>query len=306
MRFLVAAAVLFSLAPRASAAITASEASRLAAGTTVVREVRSAVSQDLWNRARCIVAIPELKKAAVVAGAEDSKGMMSCRAGDGWSAPAFFELAKGSWRGLQAGVEPVDLVLLVMNESGVQKLLDNKVTLGADTSVAVGQTGRQAQAVTGAEILAYSRANGLVAGIDLSGGVLRPDANANRNVYGDSATPRTVLASRALSAPTEAAPFLQALNSVDAAGGGKSAAAPAAASPPQGRASADVPPTADSDLRVRIVAMQQTLDRLISDASSRPVGTSGSSAPETIAVDRTRLMQLRQQLDALLSALDKR
>src|SRR5207248_561697 len=101
-----------------------------------------------------------------------------CRSGEKWSAPVFLQLAKGSW-GFQAGAEQVDVVLLVMNESGVQKLLQNKVTLGADASVAAGPIGRQGQIATDAyltaEILSASCAQGLFAGINLSGGVLRPD-----------------------------------------------------------------------------------------------------------------------------------
>ena len=119
--------------------------------------------------------------------ASTARACMSCRAGDGWSAPVFLELAKGSW-GFQAGAEEIDVVMLVMNESGVQKLLKNKVNLGADASVAAGPVGRQGQVGTDvsltAEILAYSRAKGLFAGVNLSGGVLRPDEDANRDAYG--------------------------------------------------------------------------------------------------------------------------
>src|SRR2546428_3616881 len=105
--------------------------------------------------------------------------------------------------------------MLVMNEEGVQKLLQNKVNLGIDASVAAGPIGRQAQAGTDAylkaEILSYSRAQGLFAGIDLSGGVLRPDEDANQDAYGAGATPRTILASREISAPVEATAFMTAL-----------------------------------------------------------------------------------------------
>src|SRR4030095_14431743 len=139
---------------------------------------------------------------------------MSGRAGEGWSAPVFMQLAKGSW-GFQAGAEQVDLVLLVMNESGAQKMLKNKVSLGADASVAAGPIGRRGgggtDAALTAEILSYSRSKGLFAGIDLSGGVLRPDDDINKQVYGRNATPSTILASRDISAPTDAAPFIRAL-----------------------------------------------------------------------------------------------
>src|SRR4030095_13445389 len=140
---------------------------------------------DYWDRARCVIVIPDLKKAAFVFGGEYGKGAMSCRAGEAWSAPLFMQLAKGSW-GFQAGAEEADLVLLVMNEGGVQKLLSNKVNLGADASVACGPVGRKAGASTDAalttEILSYSRSRGLFAGINLSGGMLRPDEDTNVGV----------------------------------------------------------------------------------------------------------------------------
>ena len=100
------------------------------------------IPEDLWNKADCVAVIPSVKKAAFVFGGEYGKGVMSCRSGDRWRAPVFLQLAKGSW-GFQAGAEQVDLVLLVMNETGVQKLLQNKVTLGADASVAAGPLGRR-------------------------------------------------------------------------------------------------------------------------------------------------------------------
>src|SRR5262245_58607809 len=120
----------------------ADEASRLSESAKIVQEIRNDIPQEYWNKARCVAVIPDLKKAAFIFGGEYGKGVMICRAGEGWSAPLFMQLAKGSW-GFQAGAEQVDLVLLVMNESGVEKLLKNKVTLGADASVAAGPLGRR-------------------------------------------------------------------------------------------------------------------------------------------------------------------
>src|SRR5437660_407179 len=131
----------------------ASEASRLTLAATAVREIRNEIPEEYWNRARCVLVVPELKKAAFILGGEYGKGVMSCRAGEQWSAPVFMQLAKGSW-GFQAGVEQADLVLLVMNERGVQKLLENKTTLGADASVAAGPVGRRAVAATAAAMTA--------------------------------------------------------------------------------------------------------------------------------------------------------
>ena len=116
-----------------------------------------------------------MKKAAFVVGGEYGSGVMSCHRGNAWSAPVFMQLMKGSW-GLQIGAEQVDLVILAMNQRGVDKLLQDKVTLGADASIAAGPVGRRASAATdaqlSAELLSYSRSQGLFAGIDLSGGVL--------------------------------------------------------------------------------------------------------------------------------------
>ena len=287
----------------------ASEASRLTAAASALREIRTEIPQEYWSRARCVMVIPELKKAAFIIGGEYGKGVMSCRAGDQWSAPVFMQIAKGSW-GFQAGVEQADLVLLVMNDSGVQKLLRNKVNLGADASIAAGPLGRRGgvstDAAVTAEILSYSRSKGLFAGIDLSGGVLRPDGDANTATYGARAMPSTILATREMSAPPEAAPFLAALRETSVASTPKSMAeaAPAPARPA-------TTPTSDDDLRARVVDIQQLVDRLLADTTPAPVGTSGTvggSAPATgmTTVDRNRLLQLRQQLDSLIAALNRR
>src|SRR3982750_3121538 len=137
-----AAAAVAGTCGSARAAITAAEIGRLASAASVLPDMGAVGPQPYWDRARCVALIPDLKKAAFVFGGEYGKGVMSCRAGDGWSAPVFMQIAKGSW-GFQAGVEQADLILLVMNESGVQKLLKNKVNLGADASVAAGPLGRR-------------------------------------------------------------------------------------------------------------------------------------------------------------------
>jgi lipid-binding SYLF domain-containing protein len=120
---------------------------------------------------------------------------MSCRQGATWTAPVFMDLTKGSV-GLQAGVQSTELILLIMNRKGLDKLLSNKVTLGADASIAAGPVGRTASAATDAqmtaEMLSYSRSKGIFAGIDLSGGSLRPDKDANARAYGANVTARDV------------------------------------------------------------------------------------------------------------------
>jgi len=310
-RLAVSVAAVLAFAAPARAALKPNDAERLQNAARIVQEIRNDIPQDYWDRARCVVVIPDLKKAAFIFGGEFGKGVMSCRSGDGWSAPVFMQLAKGSW-GFQAGAEQVDLILLIMNEQGVQKLLNNKVSLGADASVAAGPIGRAGSVGTDAEltaeILSYSRAKGLFAGINLSGGVLRPDEDANRDAYGAQATPRTILASRSLSAPPEAQRFLAALGraAVTAAPTERPAGGQASSTPPSPRAM--TPPTTDDDVRTQIVEMQQTLDRLLagSSAAPAPTGTTGSTAAGTITVDREQLVRLRRQLDALLTSLNRR
>jgi lipid-binding SYLF domain-containing protein len=297
------------------AALSPGQAARLATAARVAEDIRAIVPADYWNRAHCVAVIPELKKAAFIFGGEYGKGVMSCRAGSGWSAPLFLQLAKGSW-GFQAGAEQVDVVLLVMNESGVQKMLSNKVNLGADLSVAAGPVGRQGAVATDAaltaEIWSYSRAHGLFAGIDLSGGVLRPDADANQEVYGDAATPRSILAMRGLSAPTEATAFLNALgHGPETPQATPAAPTPAAKPAPPAPAPAppgSTPPAVSDDVRAQALALQQAIDRVIADADAAPVATTGlgGSGGDKIAVSRDRLLQLRRQIDALIKSIDKR
>jgi len=178
----------------------ADESSRIHNAATVLQELHGTpdkdVPADLWGKAACVGVIPSLKKAAFIVGGEYGRGVMSCRKGAGWSAPMFLALEKGSW-GFQAGGESIDLVLVFMNKSGVEKLLNNKVTLGADASAAAGPVGRTATAATDAqmkaEILSYSRSQGVFAGVSLSGGALRPDTDANKDVYGADVQTRDIL-----------------------------------------------------------------------------------------------------------------
>jgi len=191
--------VLVLTAASAFAALSKEEVRRLNESAAVLSELRNspdkAIPEDLWEKAQCVLVIPSLKKAAFIVGGEYGSGVMSCRS-KGWSAPVFMQLAKGSW-GAQIGAEQVDLVLLVMNRRGVDKLLQDKVSLGADASVTAGPVGRSAAAATDAqlkaEMLSYSRAQGLFAGIDLSGGVLRADKEADARAYGPNATARDIV-----------------------------------------------------------------------------------------------------------------
>ena len=232
MRIIAVCAVAGSLlATSAFAALSNDETKRLSDAGAILTELRGSpdkgIPEELWTRAECVVVIPSMKKAAFIVGGEYGAGVMSCRTSRGprtnarrvtktnWSSPVFMQLAKGSW-GVQIGAEQTDLVLLIMNARGLDKLLDDKVSLGADASLAGGPVGRSASAETDAqlhaEILSYSRSSGLFAGIDLSGGVLRPDKDANMRAYGSNVTARdVVISTRRILAPAAAMPFLSAL-----------------------------------------------------------------------------------------------
>src|SRR6266508_438213 len=140
----VLAAIVLVATTNASAATSSSETTRLAVAARVVQDVQSTIPVDLWTRARCVAVFPELKKSSFIVGGKSGHGVMSCKAGDRWTAPAFVELEKGN-RMFQLGADQIDIVLLVMNEQGVQKLLQDKATLGGDTSIAAGPIEGQAQ-----------------------------------------------------------------------------------------------------------------------------------------------------------------
>lgn len=202
-----------------AADVSAKESKRIEEAATVLNEIHSVpdkdIPQDLWDKASCVLVVPSLKKAAFVVGGEYGKGLMSCRHNGEWTAPVFMQIGKGSW-GLQIGAQSIDLVLLVMNDSGVQKLLRNKVSLGAEASIAGGPIGRDARAATDAqmqaEILSYSRTQGLFAGVNLSGGVVKADPDDNKDLYGPNVTPKTVLVEGTVPAPPVTQPFMAALN----------------------------------------------------------------------------------------------
>jgi lipid-binding SYLF domain-containing protein len=215
------------LAANGWAEISTDEAKRLNEASTAVQDMRRApdggIPADLWNRADCVAVIPSLKKVAFVIGGEYGRGVLTCRNGASWGAPAFIELAKGSW-GLQIGAQEIDFVLLVMNRRGIEKLLHDNVALGADASIAAGPVGRTAAADTDlqmkAEILSYSRAQGLFAGIDLSGGVLKADVDANIDAYGQGInTERILFGQLPGSLPAQALAFVDTLSRAVATSG---------------------------------------------------------------------------------------
>jgi SH3 domain-containing YSC84-like protein 1 len=187
-----------------AAAIAAAETAteRLASSADVFREIMATpdkgIPQDLLAKAQCVIIVPGLKKGAFVVGAEFGRGFAECRKADGygWGAPGAVRVEGGSV-GFQVGGSSTDVVMLVMNKRGMQKLLGDKFTLGADASVAAGPVGRTVDASTDArmdaEILAWSRAKGLFAGIALKGATLRNDADVNAELYGRKIDNKEVL-----------------------------------------------------------------------------------------------------------------
>jgi len=187
---------------------------RLRNADTVLKEILKVpdnIPQELLDKARCVIVMPSVLKAAFVVGGSYGRGTMVCRTGNDfsgpWGAPAMYALEGGSI-GLQIGGEATDFVLLVMNDRGADSLLHSKVKLGADASVAAGPVGRTVAADTDAymrsEILSYSRARGVFAGISLEGSTLRPDNDANRNLYGRSVTAAQIIKESEVHAPAVA------------------------------------------------------------------------------------------------------
>jgi SH3 domain-containing YSC84-like protein 1 len=197
------------------------EQDRLQNAGKVMQEILNVpddIPQDLIDKARCVVVMPSVLKAAFVVGGSYGRGTMVCRTGKDftgpWSAPAMYALEGGSV-GLQIGGEATDFVFLVMNDRGAGSLLHTKVKLGADASIAAGPKGRSATADTDAymraEILSYSRARGVFAGISLDGSTLRPDEDANHKLYGNSTNAAKIITESDVNAPSSAHDLIAAL-----------------------------------------------------------------------------------------------
>jgi lipid-binding SYLF domain-containing protein len=187
---------------------------RLDKATNVVHEIMGApdsgIPEEVLEHAKCIAVVPHMVKAGFVFGGKGGKGVATCRTAKGWSAPAFITISGGSW-GLQIGVEAVDLVMIIQNEKGMQKLLSSNFQLGADASAAAGPVGRHASAGTDwkldTEILTYSRAKGAFAGLTLEGASIRQDDDSRHAIYGPKVTTRALLLGK-VPAPSVTKPFL--------------------------------------------------------------------------------------------------
>jgi len=192
---------------------------RLHHAATVLHEVMATpdkgIPQEVIEHAKCVAVIPHLIKGGFIIGAEGGRGVATCRTDHGWSAPAFFDVEGGNW-GLQIGAEGIDVVMVVQNDRGMQHLLGDKFELGADASVAAGPVGRHASADTdwkmNAEILTYSRAKGLFAGLTLNGAAVHQDHDAMRAFYGHDVSFRDALYGH-IPPPADATGFLDAVRS---------------------------------------------------------------------------------------------
>ncbi len=186
---------------------------RLENSTTVLHEIMGmpdkGIPEEVLEHAKCIAVIPHMVKGGFVFGAKEGKGVATCRTADGWSAPAFITISGGSW-GLQIGVEAVDVVMIIQNDKGVQRLLSSNFQIGGDASAAAGPVGRHAEAGTDwkmdTEILTYSRAKGAFAGLTLEGASLRQDSDSRHAMYGDVTTRALLLGE--VPVPAAAQPFI--------------------------------------------------------------------------------------------------
>ncbi|MFN7996006.1 MAG: lipid-binding SYLF domain-containing protein [Bryobacteraceae bacterium] len=205
------------IAPAFLGADTAQE--RLADATSILNEVMAtpdkSIPQDLLAKAHCIVIVPGLKQAAFAIGGKYGRGFAVCRRGrSGWGAPAAMRVEGGSF-GFQIGASSTDVVMLIMNERGMRRLLEDKFTLGAEATVAAGPVGRTTAAQTdlqlSADILSWSRSKGLFAGIALQGATLRNDVDENQEMYGSRLHNKEIIMTN-MKAPAAARPLVAVLN----------------------------------------------------------------------------------------------
>jgi SH3 domain-containing YSC84-like protein 1 len=187
---------------------------RLDNATKVLHEIMGmpdkGIPEEVLEHAKCVAIVPHMVKGGFVFGGKGGKGVATCRTANGWSAPAFITISGGNW-GLQIGVEAVDLVMIIQNEKGMQKLLESNFHVGADASAAAGPVGRHAEAGTNwkmdTEILTYSRAKGVFAGLTLEGASIRQDNDSRRAIYGPKVTTKALLLGK-VAVPIAAQPFL--------------------------------------------------------------------------------------------------
>jgi lipid-binding SYLF domain-containing protein len=219
MKKLITFVVVLSLgAASAAFAETREDAqNRMDNAGSVLHEIMEApdkgIPEEVLDHAKCVAVVPHMIKGGFIFGAENGRGVATCRTANGWSAPAFFAITGGSW-GLQIGVEGVDLVMIIQNERGMQRFLGSQFQIGGDASAAAGPVGRHATADTDwkldTELLTYSRAKGAFAGLTLTGASIRRDDDSTEAIYGRKVSNRSLLLGK-FPVPASAHEFLDAV-----------------------------------------------------------------------------------------------
>jgi SH3 domain-containing YSC84-like protein 1 len=207
------------------------EKERIKDSSQVMKEIMSApdkgIPGSVLDGAKCVIVLPGVKKAAFGVGATYGRGVMTCRQGEDfkgpWSAPVMMASSGGNI-GFQLGAEATDFVILVLNDSGARNMMHNKVKLGADASIAAGPVGRTAEASTSgsmkSQMLSYSRAHGVFGGVSLSGATLRPDGDANQNLYGSKVSAEQIVKGEGVTMPEEARGLIDTLTAATTKAGG--------------------------------------------------------------------------------------
>jgi lipid-binding SYLF domain-containing protein len=217
MKKVILFAVFLSLTGIAWAGPREATEDRLDHAGAVLREIMAApdrgIPEDVMRHAKCIAVVPHLLKGGFVIGAENGRGVATCRTANGWSAPAFFTITGGNF-GFQIGVEGIDLVMVIQGDRGMDHLINSHFEIGGDASAAAGPVGRHASADTdwklNTEILTYSRARGIFAGVTLNGAAIRRDDDSTEAIYGHEIPTRRILMGEVAPTPP-AQPFLDAV-----------------------------------------------------------------------------------------------
>jgi len=210
------------------------EKERLKDASNAMKEIMDApdkgIPGSVLDGTKCVIVLPGVKKAAFGVGATYGRGVMTCRQGEDfkgpWSPPVMMASSSGSI-GFQIGAEATDFVILVLNDAGARNMMKNKVKLGADASIAAGPVGRTAEAATSgkmnAQMLSYSRAHGVFGGVSLSGATLRPDGDANKNLYGEKVSAEQIVKGEGVTMPEEARVLIDTLTAATSksTGGGQ-------------------------------------------------------------------------------------
>jgi SH3 domain-containing YSC84-like protein 1 len=217
MKKVILSAVLMSMTGIAWAGPREATQDRIEHAGAVLREIMAApdngIPEDVMRHAKCIAVVPHLLKGGFIIGAENGRGVATCRTANGWSAPAFFTITGGNW-GLQIGVEGIDLVMVIQGDRGMDHLINSKFEIGGDASAAAGPVGRHASADAdwklNTEILTYSRARGIFADVTLNGAAIRRDDDSTEAFYGHEISTRRILMGE-VAPPPQSAPFLDAI-----------------------------------------------------------------------------------------------